>query len=244
VSLCRIESRKTSKNKTGTMLLFALLFLPAVLWAEPPSASLNAQLHRDFDREIFTSTIEIFESDRWGSAFFFTDFDFDSAGQTGSYFEITRNVRVMHIGKTTGNLSLQYNDGVLSTDAARKGIPRTWLAGVAVSDLMWGTAFFELQALARKEFAADVGWQLTGVWDWPIRGTPLEFLGYVDWWNMGSDGMTAVQTEPQFQVRWNPWAVGSEVEVSRNFSGAWTQRHGFQFDRWYAHPTIYVRVYF
>ena len=226
------------------MLLLALLLFPAALWAQAPSASLNVQLHWDFDREITTSTVEIFESDRWGSTFFFTDFDFDSAGQTGSYFEITRNVRLLRIGKAAGNLSIQYNDGVLSGDAgAGKGIPSTWLAGAAVSDLTLGRAFFEVQALARKEFGADLGWQLTGVWDWPITGTPLEFLGYVDWWSLAG-GTTAVQSEPQLQMRWSRWAVGSEMEVSRNFSGAWTPRHGFRFDRWYLHPTIYIRVYF
>jgi hypothetical protein len=227
------------------MLLLLLLFLPAALWAQAPSTSVNLQLHWDFDREIATSTVEIFESDRWGSTFFFTDFDFDSAGQTDSYFEISRDLRLMRLGKAAGNLSIQYNDGVLSDDAVGgKGIPSTWLAGAAVSDLTLGPAFFEVQALGRKELGADLGWQLTGVWDWPVTGTPFEFLGYVDWWSMGGSGMTAVQSEPQFQVRWNHWALGSEMELSRNFTGAWTARHGFEFNRWYLHPTIYARVYF
>jgi hypothetical protein len=226
------------------MLLLALLLLPAALWAQAPTASLNVQLHWDFDRQITTSTVETFECDQWGSTFFFTDFDFDSAGQTGSYFEIARNLRLLRLGKAAGNLSLQYNDGVLSGDAGSgKGIPRTWLAGFALSDLTLGSAFFEVQALGRKEFGADPGWQLTGVWDWPITGSPLEFLGYVDWWSM-SGGRTGVQTEPQLQVRRNRLAAGSEVEISRNFSGAWTPRHGFQFDQWYVHPTIFLRVYF
>lgn len=226
------------------MLLLFLLLLPAALWAQAPSASLNGQLHWDFHREIATSTVEVFESDRWGSTFFFTDFDFDTAGQTGSYFEISRNLRLLGIGKALGNLSIQYNDGVLSNDAAGgKAIPSTWLAGAAVSDLTLGPAFFEVQALGRQELGADLGWQLTGVWNWPITGTPLEFLGYVDWWSLESD-MTAVQSEPQLQVRRSRWAVGSEVEVSRNFSGAWTARHGFRFNRWYIHPTIFIRVCF
>jgi hypothetical protein len=227
-------------------LLAFILLIPSLLWAQDKNVFVNLQLHRDFHREIFTSTVEIFELDRLGTTFFFTDFDFGSTGQSGSYFEISRNMRVLPLGKATGNISLQYNDGVLpSDDTAGKGIPRTVLAGVAVSDLMWGPAYFEVQALARQEFAANLGWQLTGVWNWPISGTPFEFLGYIDWnTNETGNQPISVQTEPQFQWRKNAWAVGSEVEISRNFSGAYTVKHGFSYHTWYVHPTIYLRLYF
>jgi hypothetical protein len=67
----------------------------------------------------------------------------------------------------------------------------------------------------------------------------------VDWnSNETDDQPTSVQTEPQFQFRWGRWAIGSEVEISRNFTGAYTRKHGFAYRTWYSHPTAYVRVYF
>ena len=225
---------------------FSLLLLPALALAQPPSLSSNVQVHWDFHRELSTSTVEFFEMDRWGTTFFFTDFDYGSTGQEASYFEVARNIAVVHTGKPLWNLSLQYNDGVLPSDAMLgKGIPRTVLYGIAVSDLKWGSAQFELQALARQEFSADLGWQLTAVWDWMIPKTPCEFLGYVDWnSNETNDQLTSVQAEPQLQFRWGRWAIGSEVEISRNFTGAYTRKSGFACRTWYSHPTAYVRVYF
>jgi hypothetical protein len=226
------------------MILFILLFIPVALWAQTPTASANLQLHWDFDREIATSTVEIFETDHWGGTFFFTDFDFDSLGQTGSYFEVARNHRITRIGKAAVNISLQYNDGVQSGDVQNgKGIPYAWLLGPVLSDVTWKQIYLEVQLLARKEYSSDPGWQVTGVWDWRVPQTPIEFLGYIDWWSMEGHG-TAVQSEPQLQARLGPWAVGSEFEVSRNFSGAWTARRGFRYGTWYLHPTIYLRVYF
>jgi hypothetical protein len=225
------------------VLLF-ILFLPALLPAQTKNVYLNLQLHRDFDRKVFTSTLEAFELDRYGTLFFFTDFDFGATGQRGSYFEISRNHRCFKVGKANANLSLQFNDGMLPDDGALgKGIPRTWLAGATVSEISWGTASFEVQALARQEFAADLGWQLTGVWDWPIGKTPIEFLGYIDW-NTNETGHQplSVQTEPQLQLRHDPWAVGTEVEISYNFTGAYTSSKGFSYHTWYVHPTLYLRL--
>lgn len=203
----------------------------------------NTQLHRDFHREIYTSTVEFFGLDQSGTTFFFADFDFGSEGQTGSYFEISRNLAVYRHKLAVANLSLQFNDGVLSGDAPGvKQIPRTVLFGPAVSDLNLGGATLELQALLRQEFGVDPGWQLTLVWFWPLPALPLEFLGCVDWnSNETGDNPTSVQTEPQLQFRWHQLAVGTEVEISRNFTGAWTEKHGFEFHTWYAHPTVYLR---
>lgn len=222
------------------------LFFPALLSAQSSWVSTNTQLHWDFHREITTATIEIFEADRWGTTFFFTDFDFDTAGQSGSYVEISRGLKLLSIGNSSVNASLQFNDGLLSGDTEfGKGIPRTVLGGISLSELQFGTAIFKIQVLARQEFAADLGWQLTGVWDWKIPKIPVEFLGYVDW-NSNETGHqpVSIQTEPQLQIHWNHWALGSEVEISRNFSGAWTKNNGFEYHQWYVHPTIYLRAIF
>ncbi len=226
------------------LVLFAIL--PAMALAQPPSLSTNLQAHWDFHREVFTSTVEFFEMDKYGTTFFFTDFDYGSTGQQSSYFEIARNIAVYRMKPVCWNATVQFNDGVLPTDAGMgKGIPRTILYGVAVSDITWGSAMFELQALVRQEYAVDAGWQLTAVWSWTIPRTPLEFLGYVDWnSNETNKQPTSVQAEPQLQLRWGEWAIGSEVEISRNFPGAYTKKQGYANRTWYTHPTAYIRVYF
>lgn len=226
--------------------LFLLLMLPALAQAQARNLFTDVQLHRDFHREIITGTVEFLEIDRLGTTFFFTDFDFGSHGQQGSYFEIARNHTVLRTRPGVFNLSLQYNDGLLPGDAqSGKGIPRTLLAGIAVSDIKWGTAAFELQALLRQEFAVDPGWQLTGVWVWPLPRTPVEFLGYVDWnSNRTGNQPVSVQAEPQLQIRQGMWAIGTELEISRNFTGAYTDSQGLSYDTWYAHPTVFLRVDF
>jgi hypothetical protein len=226
-----------------TKLLFVLICVGAG-FAEEPSVFVNGQLHRDFNREIYTSTVEIFGIDKWGSSFFFADFDFDSAGQTASYFEVSRNVLLKRTKCGGLNLSLQFNDGVAAFDeaAGQKSIPRTWLAGPTISEIKWGAVQFEVQALFRQEFASDLGWQITTVWFWPVWKTPFEFLGYFDW-NSNEYGAnpTSFQADPQLQYRYHHAALGTEFEFSRNFQGAYTKEDGFEFRKWYVHPTVFVR---
>ncbi|MBL0060632.1 MAG: DUF5020 family protein [bacterium] len=223
---------------------FIVLCLLFSGFAHAAETYVNGQLHRDFNREVFTSTVEVWSGDKLGSTFFFADFDFASAGETQSYFEISRHFELTRIKKIGHlNASVQFNDGVTPADGfGGKLIPRTFLAGLALTELKTGNATFELQALARQEYASDLGWQLTGVWFVPISKSPFEFLGYVDWnSNEYGDQPVSVQAEPQFQYRWKQVAVGTEVEVSRNFAGAYTEDDGYETGKWYVHPTLYLR---
>jgi hypothetical protein len=220
-----------------------LLIIPLVAFAEEKNLFFDAQLHWDFHREIYTSTVEVFNIDRTGTSFFFADFDYKSTGQAGSYFEVSHNFAFTRFKNATGNFSLQYNDGVLSSDSASKGIPRTLLYGLSFSDLRFGSANFEVQALVRHEFGEQLGWQVTGVWNWPIKHTPFEILGYVDYnTNRTGEHLKSMQAEPQLLWRWRSLAIGSELEISRNFSGAYTKKGGFSYHNWYTHPTVFLRV--
>ncbi len=226
------------------------IFVFCLLWAGTAHAAdtyVNGQFHRDFNREVFTSTIEFWSGDKLGSTFFFADFDFASSGETQSYFEISRHIflgRIKKLGHL--NASLQFNDGVTGVDGfGRKLIPRTVLGGVALTELKAGNAVFEIQALLRQEFASDLGWQLTGVWFVPISKSPFEFLGFVDWnSNEYGEQPVSIQAEPQFQYRWRQLALGTEGEISRNFAGAFTEEEGYETGKWYFHPTLYVRYDF
>ena len=49
----------------------------------------NVQLHYDTNRDIVTSTVEMFRADNCGSTFFFIDLDY-SPKVSGAYWEISR----------------------------------------------------------------------------------------------------------------------------------------------------------
>lgn len=219
-----------------------ILVAAAVACGQEKNLFLNAQVHFDFDREITTSTVEFFHIDRLGNTFFFADFDFDETGQHGAYFEIARNFRVVPTARGNINMSVQYNDGVL--EAPEKIIPGVFLYGIAFDNLHLGSASLEFQTLVRKELAACASWQLTFVWLAALRPW-LAFNGYVD---INGDeqhgGRTRVQAEPQLKLLWRHWAVGSEVEVSRNFLPAETEHQPFEKDKWFAHPTVFLQYNF
>ncbi len=221
-----------------------VLFVLLVGTAHAAETYVNGQLHRDFDREVFTSTLEVWSGDKLGSTFLFADFDFATTGETQSYFEVSRHFELTRLKKLGQvNATVQYNDGVTPADGyAGKLIPRTVLGGLALTELKRGKAVFELQALLRQEFASDAGWQLTGVWFVPISKTSLEVLGYVDWnSNEYGNQPPSIQAEPQLQYRIKQVAFGTEWEISRNFAGAFTDDDGYETGKWYLHPTVFVR---
>jgi len=107
-----------------------------------------------------------------------------------------------------------------------------------------GKAWLEFQALARKEFPAELSWQFTFVWITALKPW-LAFNGYVDVnSDKLNDGRTRIQTEPQLKLLWRQWAIGSELEVSYNFVPAGTECHPFEEDMWFTHPTIFIQYNF
>ena len=70
----------------------------------------NFQLHRDFEREHFTSTFTFYKVDKLGNTFTFVEFDYGAAhGINMGYFELARVLKTknMPVG-----LHLEYNGGV------------------------------------------------------------------------------------------------------------------------------------
>jgi hypothetical protein len=58
----------------------------------------NLQVHYDLgkDRKFVTTTLEMFKPDKWGSTFFFVDFDYNSNDVEGvslAYMEIARAIK-------------------------------------------------------------------------------------------------------------------------------------------------------
>jgi len=209
------------------LILFMLILSFGKIYAQ------NIQLHYDFgeDRKYFTSTIEMFKPDEYGSTFFFVDFDYNMPGNNSmslAYFEISRYVNVYDKLSVT----LQYNDGFVTSEGTPLNysftLNQTWLAGVSYPiDLKVVTLNTDI--LFRKTYGSDSpDGQVTFTWFVPFFEGKLHFTGFMDIWsqdkavrsqaNQTDDKEVVFLTEPQIWYNiTNHIAVGGEVEISNNF---------------------------
>ena len=211
----------------------------------------NLQHHYDIGRRIFTSTAEFFFVDNLGSTFGFTDINYDSyhyskQGATDMYYEVARYFKTPWIN---GNLSatLQYNDGVIffpeSDTTLFPAVHSAWLGG-----LSYYFPFKELtlsaDVLARYEDGdRRLGYQLTFVWYYPFAKR-FSVTGFFDVWNSQKDGTIIILSEPQVLYTSGKFAMGVEVEVSRNFPAAWTRKQEFKENKLFFIPTLFIKYTF
>ncbi|MGE5363467.1 MAG: DUF5020 family protein [Bacteroidota bacterium] len=184
----------------------------------------NLQLHYDLgeDRKYFTTTVEMFRPDEFGSTFFFVDLDYNGGNPANhntknvslAYWEIARYVNVYKGLSVTA----QYNDGTAS------GWPLgpIVLAGVSYP-VNLGFVTLNTDLLYRKDFTSDgANAQLTTTWFVPFLNGRVNFTGFMDIWttkNPAKDKRDFVLlTEPQVWVNLiNHVAIGTEIEISNNF---------------------------
>ena len=185
----------------------------------------NFQLHRDFEREQFTSTFEFFKMDKYGNTFTFIDFDYKSnVGINQAYYEIAR---VIQTEKMPIGLHLEYNGGVNKNFSMQSA----YLVGANYSKgtANWGFSTY----LAYKQFdsSSNADVQVTGTWYWHLFEKKLTLIGFADLWTEGSTSV--LLAEPQFWYNINKtFSLGGEVELSNNFAG----QKGF-----YTRPTLGVK---
>jgi len=223
------------------MRKFTLLFLFAMVALVAKSQ--NLQLHYDFgaDRGYLTSTLEKFAPDKYGSTFFFVDFNYDKKGPTEAYWEIARELK-----NWDGPLSVhvEYNGGLhtnvygqlLGVDLRNSfQINNDYLLGGTYSwnakDFSKG---FSVSAMYKniQGNTAPHNFQLTGVWYLNMLDGKLAFTGFADFWSekhtVSNDGFTTdfqdakfvFLSEPQLWYNLNKnFAVGGEVELGYNFAG-------------------------
>ncbi|MEZ5104620.1 MAG: DUF5020 family protein [Draconibacterium sp.] len=207
----------------------------------------NIQLHYDLGegRKFFTSTVEMFKPDKYGSTFFFIDMDYSSDarninnGISLAYWEIARAFKWNENQKFQPRV--EYNGGTFKLDGTAPFIPieNCYLAGI---ERTWASGDFSkiltLQAnykyIQDKE---DASFQLTAVWTIQMLEGKLSFLGFADFWKeemyWGTD--FRFLTEPQLWYNFSShFAVGSEVELSNNFVG----------DKFFVSPTLAVKCTF
>lgn len=214
-------------------LIVVLVFLSAGACAQ------NLQLHYDFgkDRKYFTSTVEMFKTDKWGSTFLFIDMDYnvgDVKGVSLAYWEIARGINLgkespfaFHV-EYNGGFG-QYTDEDLGTTLAYP-INDCWLTGLDYnynnSDYTGGFTVQVLYKYIRGK--NDVSFQLTGVWYLNLLKNKVSLSGFADFWredNRFFSGDKIVKTtfvfqsEPQFWYNFTDhFSFGSEIELGYNFA--------------------------
>ncbi len=208
-------------------VLLAILFAAFFVTAQ----SQNVQVHYDLgeNRNFFTTTVEMFKPDSWGSTFFFIDMDYSSDARNVSngvslaYWEIARSFKWNENQKFQPRA--EYNGGVLKLDGVNTPfipIENAWLAGV---ERTFASADFSkiltLQAnykhIQEKE---DASFQLTAVWTIQMLEGKLTFNGFADFWKeeMFWGSKYRFLSEPQLWYNASKnLSLGSEIELSNNF---------------------------
>lgn len=197
--------------------------------------SQNVQLHYDFgslfyekdmkDRPQFTSTVEMFKPDKWGSTYFFVDMDYNSKGIALAYWEIARELRFW---TPPFSAHIEYNGGVTNGGSMNNA----YLIGASYTynspDFTKGFTFTPMYKYIQKNPSPN-NFQLTATWYLHFAKNGLcTFSGFADWWReVNPHGNFIFLSEPQFWVNLNKikgvdekfkLSVGSEVEISHNFA--------------------------
>ena len=210
------------------------------------NAQTNIQEMYDFQRGHFTTTIEGFYADDWGSTFFFVDIYHPTKDgitfPTNHYTEIARG---LNFWKNTSlaplSLHVEWNGGQFNGG----GVNNAWLFGVEYflhnSDFS-NTFTFELLYKNIQKAKDNVPLQFTFVWGmkdiFNVKG--LSFSGFLDiwgekgyWWK--DDGSADDETdwvilsEPQIWYNIGQHFgcpnlnIGGEVELAYNFTGGWKE---------------------
>lgn len=210
----------------------ALLIVALIATVFCAKAQVNIQEQYDFNREHLTTTLEMFNMDKWGSTFFFTDIyhPTESDAPTGYYTEIARGLNFWK-NTTLGDLSahVEWNGGQFANNA--------WLFGAEYllhSEDFRYTLTLEVLYKTIAKADQDVPMQFTIVWGIKdlagIKG--LAFTGFADFWwetlKWGDDETKGVFiSEPQVWYNigqhfgCDNLHLGGEVEFAYNFAGAW-----------------------
>ncbi len=208
-------------------ILLALLLVSGLLSAQAQ----NIQLHYDLgkERKFFTSTVEMFRPDNWGTSFFFIDMDYSSDvrnvsnGISLAYWEIARSFQWSENQKFRPRV--EYNGGLFKLDgddAPFVPIENCWLAGF---ERTFASAGFSKILILQANYKyikniEDVSFQLTAVWIIQMLNEKLTFTGFADFWKekmfWGSTHRFMAEPQLWYNATKN-LSLGSEIELSNNF---------------------------
>ncbi|MBO4379500.1 MAG: DUF5020 family protein [Muribaculaceae bacterium] len=234
---------KTIIRKMTALAAFCFFAVPVV-------QSQNFQFHHDFGRNIYpteegdrmltTVTFEMFKPDRWGSTYFFTDFDICRTGVKGAYAELSREFTLGKFKQFAAHI--EYDGGLCTDKKSSYGalFQPAMLVGPAWN---WANAdfsrTFSVQLMYKYFFRganndAFSSAQATIVWGLNFgRSAMFTFSGFADLWaekyydtvNEKNKHRAVFLTEPQFWFNLKAFkafekvnvSVGSECEISNNF---------------------------
>ena len=200
----------------------------------------NVQLHYDFgdERKMFTTTVEMFKPDKYGSTFFFVDMDYSNEDNRGtnngvslSYWEIARSFKWNENQKFEPRV--EFNSG----QAVWGAINNCWLVGgqytfnnADFSKVLTLQANYKLIEQGKEDGKNLSGFQLTAVWGLHLADGKVSITGFADYWRQDAWGGDFVfLTEPQFWYNFNKnLSLGTEIEISNNFAK----------DKFVVNPTI------
>ncbi|MCF7796750.1 MAG: DUF5020 family protein [Lentisphaeria bacterium] len=185
------------------------------------------QLNYDFGeqsdgvaRDYFTTYLEFFKPDAYGSTFWFVDMAYDNPGNRSlsvAYWEIARYFRMPN-WPTQWSLTLQYNDGM----APWGSLGQVWLAGLNYPISVGGRVLSTDLLYRHMHGSTAPDFQFTVAWYENFLADKLTLSGYLDIWTQddatGNAKHTVVLARPQFWYNLNPvWGVGGGFELSNNF---------------------------
>ncbi len=197
--------------KRMLLLLLVLTFISISCFSQ------NIQIQYDYgkDRNYVTTTLEMYKPDKFGSTFWFVDFDSHKEGNPSislSYFEIARYIKIS--GFDYFQPTIQYNDGLANFGH----LGPAWLLGLQhrLNILNFG---LNIDLLYRADYFSDnKDAQITLSW-FEVYWKDLVFTGFLDIWSNGKETKKVVfLTEPQIWYNiWENLFLGMEVEISSNF---------------------------
>lgn len=190
-------------------------------------AQVNIQEMYDFNRGHFTTTLEMFKADKWGSTFFFNDIYHpnDFSFPTDYYTEIARSINFWQDSKL-GALSahVEWNGGV-GYPGFGYGVSNCWLFGAEYflhnSDFS-NTFTFELMYkrinTLIKSNTDYIPIQFTFVWGmnnlFGVKG--LTFSGFLDVWGETNSWVVKDNSLLGYHSETTDWVILSEPQLWYN----------------------------
>lgn len=196
----------------------------------------NIQLHYDLgkDRQMLTTTVEMFKPDKWGNTFFFIDFDYGGKaanvnGVSLAYWEIAREIKIWEAPVA---IHAEYNGGIFRTSTFAAELNNSYLVGPSVTfnNEDFSRVLTLMGMYKYIQDSEDASFQLTAVWGLHFFNRKLSFTGFVDFWKQDnvlfdsegnmSTGEFVLLSEPQLWYNVNEnFSAGGEIEISSNFAG-------------------------
>lgn len=205
----RIIKGEKFKMRSITLLVFALIFTKSY-------AQQNIQLMQSFEGYPVI-TLEHFSQDKYGTTYFFTDFELNESKGSPS-LSLTKIMRTFTI-KDRWSAHIEYNGGLFLSPTYSAPISNAYLVGV---DYFIHSKDFSktLNLKANYKYIAipsESTFQLSGIWNVHLFDNKLSLLGFAHYWR--ESGYNIFYAEPQVWYNLTKTiSLGGEVKTSFNFN--------------------------